>query len=98
MGRQWLQKNRDINANRRAKVVTKLVRDITVAARQGVPDPEMNPKLQVAIEAARKFSVSNDVISRALKKASGQGSDAVNYELVTYRGWPPTTCRSSSSA
>lgn len=89
MGRQWLQKNRDINANRRAKVVTKLVRDITVAARQGVPDPEMNPKLQVAIEAARKFSVSNDVIGRALKKASGQGSDAVNYELVTYEGMAP---------
>jgi transcriptional/translational regulatory protein YebC/TACO1 len=39
MGRQWLQKKREINANKRAKIVTKLVREITVAAKMGVPDP-----------------------------------------------------------
>jgi YebC/PmpR family DNA-binding regulatory protein len=89
MGRQWLQKNREINANRRAKVVTKLVRDITVAAKSGVPDVAMNARLEAAVEAARKFSVSNDVIARAIKKASGQGGDAVAYELVAYEGMAP---------
>ncbi len=89
MGRQWLQKNRDINANRRAKIVTKLVRDITVAAKSGVPEIAMNARLEAAVEAARKFSVSNDTITRAIKKASGQGADAVNYELVAYEGMTP---------
>lgn len=77
MGRQWLQKNREINANRRAKIVTKLVREITVAAKMGVPDPAMNPRLALAVEAARKQSVSNDTIDRAIRKGSGQGGDSL---------------------
>ncbi len=89
MGRQWLQKNKEITANRRAKIVTKMVREITIAAKMGVPDPEMNPRLALAVEAARKHSVSNDTIARAIKKASGQGAEAVNYELVTYEGMGP---------
>lgn len=89
MGRQWLQKNREINANRRAKVVTKLVREITIAAKMGVPDPAMNPRLAVAVEAARKQSVSNDTIVRAIKKGSGQGGDSADYELVTFEGMAP---------
>ena len=89
MGRQWLQKNREINANRRAKIVTKLVREITVAAKAGVPDPAMNARLHVAVEAARKFSVSNDTITRAIKKGAGQGGEAVHFELVTYEGMAP---------
>lgn len=86
MGRQWLHKNKEITANRRAKVVTKMVREITVAARMGVPDPAMNARLALAVEAARKHSVSNDTIQRAINKGSGHGPDAVNYELVTYEG------------
>ncbi|MGE0141959.1 MAG: YebC/PmpR family DNA-binding transcriptional regulator [Planctomycetota bacterium] len=89
MGRQWLQKNREITANRRAKVVTKLVREITIAAKMGVPDPAMNPRLAVAVEAARKQSVSNDTIVRAIKKGSGQGGDSADYELVTFEGMAP---------
>jgi YebC/PmpR family DNA-binding regulatory protein len=89
MGRQWLHSKKEVTANRRAKITTKLVREITVAAKMGVPDPEMNPRLALAIEAARKQSVSNDVIARAIKKAAGQGADAVNYELVTYEGMAP---------
>ncbi|HLQ37861.1 MAG TPA: YebC/PmpR family DNA-binding transcriptional regulator [Planctomycetota bacterium] len=89
MGRQWLQKNREINANRRAKIVTKLVRDITVAAKSGVPDPVMNARLHVAVEAARKYSVANDTITRAIKKGSGQGGESVDFELVTYEGMAP---------
>lgn len=89
MGRQWLHKNKEITANRRAKVVTKLVREITVAAKMGVPDPAMNPRLSLAVEAARKQSVSNDTIARAISKASGHGADAVDFELVTYEGMAP---------
>ncbi|MCC6784086.1 MAG: YebC/PmpR family DNA-binding transcriptional regulator [Planctomycetes bacterium] len=89
MGRQWLQKNKEINANKRAKIVTKLVREITVAAKMGVPDPAMNARLGVAVEAARKQSVSNDTITRAIKKAGGAGSEAANFELVTFEGMAP---------
>ncbi len=89
MGRQWLQKNREINANRRAKIVTKLVREITVAAKMGVADPAMNPRLALAVEAARKQSVSNDTIDRAIKKGSGHGGEGGNLELVTYEGMAP---------
>src|SRR5262249_1986125 len=61
----------------------------TVAAKMGVPDPVMNARLHVAVEAARKFSVSNDTIARAIKKGSGQGGEQVNFELVTYEGMAP---------
>ena len=89
MGRQWLQKKREINANKRAKITSKLVREITVAARMGAPDPALNARLAVAVEAARKQSVANDTITRAIKKASGQGSEAANFELVTFEGMSP---------
>ena len=89
MGRQWLQKKREINANKRAKIGTKLVREITMAAKLGAPDPAMNARLAVAVEAARKQSVSNDVIARAIKKGSGQGSEGANLELVTFEGMTP---------
>lgn len=89
MGRQWLQKKREINANKRAKITSKLVREITVAAKMGAPDPAMNPRLAVAVEFARKQSVSNDVIDRAIKKGSGKGADAIELELVTFEGMSP---------
>ncbi len=89
MGRQWLHSKKEVNANKRAKITSKLVREIMVAAKMGVPDPAMNPRLSLAVEAARKQSVSNDVINRAIKKGSGTGDDAVNYELVTYEGMAP---------
>lgn len=89
MGRQWLAKKRGINAEKRAKIASKLAREITVAAKMGAPDPAFNPRLALAIEAARKQSVSNDVIARAVKKGSGQGSDTASFELVTFEGMSP---------
>lgn len=89
MGRQWLHSKKEVTANRRAQITSKLVREIMVAAKSGTPDPAMNPRLALAVEAARKQSVSNDVITRAINKASGQGADAVTYELVTYEGMGP---------
>ena len=89
MGRQWLHSKKEVTANRRAQITSKLVREIMVAAKMGTPDPAMNPRLQLAVDAARKQSVSNDVINRAIKKGSGQGDEQINYELVTYEGMGP---------
>ena len=84
-----MAKKREINASKRAKMTSKLAREITVAAKMGSPDPTFNPRLALAIEAARKQSVSNDVITRAIKKGSGSGADAANFELVTFEGMSP---------
>ena len=89
MGRQWLQKNREINANKRGKIVNKLVREIWVAAKAGLPDPVMNPKLAVAVEAARKQSVPNDTIARAIKKGAGLTGERTDIDLVTFEGFAP---------
>ncbi len=89
MGRQWLQKKREINANKRAKITSKLVREITMAAKLGAPDPALNARLAVAVEAARKQSVANDTIARAIKKGGGQGGEGTNFELVTFEGMSP---------
>ena len=89
MGRQWLHAKKEITANKRASITTKLVREITVAAKTGVPDPAHNPRLEVAVEAARKQSVSNDVIQRAIKRGAGGGSDGAVMELVTIEGYAP---------
>ena len=89
MGRQWLQKKREINAGKKAKITSKLVREITIAAKMGEPNPAFNARLAVAIEAARKQSVPNDVITRAIKKGSGQLGDTTQFELVTFEGMSP---------
>ena len=89
MGRQWLQKNREINGAKRGRIFTKLVREITVAAAKGVPDPAMNARLAVAVEAARKQSLPNDTIKRAIQKGSGQLGPRVDLELVTFEGFAP---------
>lgn len=89
MGRQWLQKNKTITANKKAQITSKLVREITVATKMGVADPDMNPRLAMAVEAARKQSVSNDVIKRAIAKGSGEGGDSADYETILYEGMAP---------
>ncbi|MBL8842846.1 MAG: YebC/PmpR family DNA-binding transcriptional regulator [Planctomycetes bacterium] len=89
MGRQWLQKKREENAAKRGKVSTKLVREITVAAKHGNPDPAFNSRLALAIEAARKGSVSSDTIQRAIKKGAGLTGEKVDLELMTFEGFAP---------
>jgi YebC/PmpR family DNA-binding regulatory protein len=89
VGRQWLQKNREINAAKRGKITSKLVREISIAAKTGVADPTMNARLAVAVEAARKQSVSNDTISRAIKKGAGIGGEKLELETVTFEGYAP---------
>lgn len=89
MGRQWLQKNREITGAKRGKIFTKLVREITVAAGKGVPDPTMNARLAVAVEAARKQSLPNESIQRAINKGAGLSGPKVDLELVTFEGFAP---------
>jgi len=71
----------------KSKLFSKLSREITVAAKQGMPDPNHNPRLRAAIVAAKAQSMSKDVIDRAIKKS--QGGDAENYEEVRYEGFGP---------
>ena len=66
----------------RSKLFSKLSREITVAAKQGMPDPDHNPRLRAAIIAAKMQSMSRDVIERAIKKS--QGGDAENYQEIRY--------------
>lgn len=71
----------------KSKLFSKLAREITVAAKEGVPDPAMNAKLRLAVNNARAENMPKDNIERAIKKASG--ADAENYEEVRYEGYGP---------
>jgi YebC/PmpR family DNA-binding regulatory protein len=71
----------------RAKLFSKLAREITVAAKLGLPDPNFNPRLRAAILAARAENMPKDNIERAIKKS--QGSDTENYDEVRYEGYGP---------
>ena len=71
----------------RSKVFSKLAREITVAAKMGVPDPSMNARLRLAVTNARAQSMPRDNIERAIKKAIG--SDSENYEAIRYEGYGP---------
>ncbi len=71
----------------RSKLFSKLAREITVAAKMGLPDPAMNARLRAAVIAARQENMPKDNIDRAIKKASG--ADAENYDEVRYEGYAP---------
>ncbi len=71
----------------RSKLFSKLAREITVAAKLGMPDPAMNPRLRAAVLAARAENMPKDNIERAIKKAAG--GDAETYDEVRYEGYAP---------
>lgn len=73
---------------KRAKVFTKLIRELTVAAKTGQPDPDMNPRLRTAIAAAKAVNMPGDTMNRAIKKGSGGDADT-NYEEIRYEGYGP---------
>ena len=74
---------------KRGALFGKLSRAITVAAREGGGDTEMNPALQLAIQKARDANMPNDNIQRAVDKGTGAGSDAETFERITYEGYAP---------
>ncbi|PZU79394.1 MAG: YebC/PmpR family DNA-binding transcriptional regulator [Rhizobium sp.] len=71
----------------RSKMFSKLAREITVAAKTGMPDPNMNPRLRLAIQNAKAQSMPKDNIERAIKKAAG--AEGENYDEVRYEGYGP---------
>ncbi len=71
----------------RAKLFSKLSKEITVAAKMGDPDPEKNPRLRMAVKEAKTQSVPKDVIDRAIKKS--QIGDSEDYEEIRYEGYGP---------
>ena len=72
---------------KRSAMFSKLSREITVAAKMGLPDPDMNPRLRAAVLAAKAQSVPKDNIQRSIDKASK--GDAENYEEIRYEGFGP---------
>ena len=73
---------------KRGKVFTKLIRELTVAAKDGGGDPEANPRLRTAISAAKGQNMPNDTIDRAIKRGTGD-IDGVNYQEIFYEGYGP---------
>ena len=76
---------------KRGKLFAKLIKNIEVAARVGGGDPGGNPTLYDAIQKAKKSSVPNDNIDRAVKRGSGEGADAVSYESIMYEAYGPAS-------
>ena len=73
---------------KRAKVFAKLIREVTVAAKMGLPDPDANPRLRSAIIACRAANMPKDNIDRAIKKVAG-GDEGESYDEVRYEGYGP---------
>ena len=73
---------------KRAKIFTKIIRELTTAARSGLPDPAANPRLRAAVLAARQANMPKDTVERAIKRgAGGEGGEA--YDEVRYEGYGP---------
>ena len=74
---------------KRGKLFAKLIKNVEVSARVGGGDPAGNPTLYDAIQKAKKNSVPNDNIDRAVRRGSGEGADAVSYEEIMYEAYGP---------
>jgi len=87
---KWAQIKRKKGAKdaARGKLFGRLIREVTVAARQGGGDPDANARLRLAIQNAKDNNMPQDNINRAIKKATGEGGGA-HYEEVTYEGYGP---------
>ena len=82
-----IKRKKGANDARRGKIFTKLIKEISVAAKLGGPDPEANPRLRLAIQNAKGQNMPKDNIERAIKKATG--ADSADYHEVTYEGYAP---------
>ncbi len=74
---------------RRARQFAKLIREITVAARQGLPDPAFNPRLRAAAVAARQANMPKDTVDRAIKKATGRLGETITRRCAMRATVPP---------
>lgn len=88
MGAQWKVKGKEAAANTRGKVFGKLAKEIAIAARAGA-DIDMNPRLRLVVEQAKKASMPKETLERAIKKGAGLLGDTVHYERLVYEGFAP---------
>ncbi len=88
---KWAQIKRQKGANdaKRGQLFTKMAREITVAAREGGPDPDANFRLRLAIQRARSINMPQENIQRAIQRATGGGEGEAHLEEVTYEGYGP---------
>ncbi|MCU1724357.1 YebC/PmpR family DNA-binding transcriptional regulator [Pseudomonas sp. 5P_5.1_Bac1] len=88
MGAQWKAKHKEQAANAKGKVMGKLAKEIQIAARSGA-DPDMNARLRLVIEQAKKASMTRETLERAIKKGAGLLGEQVQYHAVKYEGFAP---------
>ncbi len=88
MGAQWKAKHREAAANAKGRIFGKLAKEIMIAARNGA-DPDMNPRLRMVVEQARKASMTRETLERAIKKGAGLLGESVQFERTTYEGFAP---------
>jgi YebC/PmpR family DNA-binding regulatory protein len=89
MGAQWKQKGREQGADAKGRLFTKLAKEIMVAARSGGPDPNSNSRLRLAIEQAKRASMTRETLERAIKKGAGLLDGQAQHETVFYEGFAP---------
>ena len=73
---------------KRGKIFTRIIKELSVAARSGGGDPAMNPRLRTVIAEAKSVNMPNDNISRAIRRGTGE-EDGVSYDEITYEGYGP---------
>ncbi len=88
MGAQWKAKHKEAAANAKGRIFGKLSKEIMIAARSGA-DPDMNARLRLVVEQAKKASMPKDTLERAIKKGAGLTGEVVNYERTLYEGFAP---------
>ena len=90
MGRQWLQAKREVANLKKGQVVSKLAKEIAVAAKLGGgADIDSNARLAAAVEKAKRASVTRDAIERAIKKGAGIGDEKLVLEHAVFEGYAP---------
>ena len=88
MGAQWKVKHKEAASNAKGKIFGKLVKEITIAARNGA-DIATNAHLRLVVEQAKKASMPKETLDRAIKKGAGLLGETVQYHRVTYEGFAP---------
>ncbi len=83
-----IQHRKKAQDSKRGKIFTKLIREITVAARMGEPDPASNPRLRLAVDKALGANMTKDTIERAIKRGAG-AQDGENFDEIRYEGYGP---------